>query len=108
MEMGQNLRGNRNCQENGKRFFATVKQCKILALRKNELLMRKKYEKTIDISLKCKKHGGPISVGDLNLLDGLDEKSMLLEISYLRATIALNIRQQQRVKLPDGKFKFDQ
>ena len=80
--------------------------------------MRKKCEKTMDILTKCKKHGVPISVGDLNLLDRLDEKSLLLEISYLRATIAPNIRLRlratiapnirlrRRVKLPDGKFKF--
>ena len=99
-----------------KNLLATVKQSKILALRKNALLIRKKWEKTMDILTKCKKRGGPISVGDLNLSDRLYEKSLLLEISYLRATIAPNIRLRatiapnirlrRRVKLPDGKFKF--
>ena len=89
-----------------KDFLGTVKQSKILASRKKELFIRKKCEKAMSILTKFKKHGGPISVGDLNLLDRLDEKSLLLEISYLRATIAPNIRQQRRVKLPDGKFKF--
>ena len=58
-----------------KDFLATVKQSKILALRKKELLMIKKCEKIVDILTKCKKHSVPISVGDLNLLDRLDEKS---------------------------------
>ena len=51
-----------------KDFLATVKQSKILALQKKELLMRKKYEKTMDTLTKCKGHGGPMSIGDLNLL----------------------------------------
>ena len=89
-----------------KDFLATIKQSKILALRKKELFMGRKCEKTMDILTKCKKHGGPISVGDLNLLDRLDKKSLLLDISYMRATIAPNIRLRRRVKLPDGKFKF--
>ena len=84
----------------------TAEQSKILALRKKELLMRKKCEKATDILTKCKKHDGSIFVADSNLLDKLDEKSLLVEICYLRATIAPNIRQQRRVKLPDGKFKF--
>ena len=58
-----------------KDFLATAKQSKILALRKKELLMIKKCEKIVDILTKCKKHSVPISVGDLNLLDRLDEKS---------------------------------
>ena len=89
-----------------KDFLATIKQSRILTLRKKELLIRKKCKKTMHILTKCKKHDGPISVDDINLLDTLDEKSLQLEISYLRATIAPIIRQQPRVKLPDGKFKF--
>ena len=72
-------------------LLATLKQSKILALQKKELLIRKKCKKNMDILTKCKKHGGPTSVGDLNLLDRLDEKSLIQEISYFCATIAPNI-----------------
>ena len=41
MEMGQNLRGNRNCQENGERFLATVNESKILALQKEGIAHEK-------------------------------------------------------------------
>lgn len=89
-----------------KDFIATVKQSKLLALQKKEMLKKKKSEKTLKILTQCKKHGGPISADDLNLLDKLDEKSLLLEISYLRLTITPDIRQRRKVKLPNGKFKF--
>jgi len=36
----------------------------------------------------------------------MNEKQLLSEIAYLRATIAPNIRQQRRIKV-NGKFKME-
>ena len=90
-----------------KDFLATVKLSKVLALQKKEELKKKKCMKTMCILSKCKSHGGPVSLSDLDeTLDNLDEKQLLLEVAYLRATIAPDIRQKRRVKTVDGKFKF--
>ena len=95
-------------QKMEKHFLATVKQSKVLALQKKEELKKKKRDQTMNILAKCKVHGGPVTVADLDdLLDKLDNKQLLLEFAYLRATVAPDIRQKRRVKILDGKFKFE-
>ena len=49
-----------------------------------------------------KDHGGPVTLNTLDTLSNLNEKQLLQEISYLRQTIAPNIRQMRCVKA-DGK-----
>ena len=91
-----------------KHFLATVKQSKVLALQKKEELKKKKRDKTMNILAKCKVHGGPVTVADFDdLLDKMDNKQLLLEIAYLRATVAPDIRQKRRVKMLDRKLKFE-
>ena len=77
-------------------FLATVKQAKQLALLKKEQLKKKKNEKTI-----------PITPNGIELLESLTEQELLTEISYLRNTVAPNIRQRRRVKTDDGKYKME-
>ena len=88
-------------------FLATVKQAKLLVLRKKEQLKKRKGEKLLEILGKCKCHGGPITPDEISILDKLSEKELLLEISYLRLTVAPNIRQRRRVTLPTGKYKYE-
>lgn len=48
-------------------------------------------------------HGGPVTPANLDLLDKLNQQQLVLEIRYLRASVAPNIR--ERFKLPSGKFQ---
>lgn len=72
-----------------KDFLETVKLAQHLALTKKEDLKRK----------------GPVTASCLGLLDTLNEKQLLLEITYLRLTVSPDIRQKRRV-LVDGKIRF--
>ena len=88
-------------------FLATVKQTKHLALEKKRTAQKKKSEKLLEIFKICKSHAGPVTPGEINILDNLSEKQLLLEISYLRLTVAPNIRQRRRVTLPSGKYTYE-
>ena len=48
-------------------------------------------------------HGGPLAISNIKLLDTLTESQVLLEIRFIRQTMNPNIRQQRKVKVPDGK-----
>ena len=61
----------------------------------------------LEILKNCKSHAGPVTPGEINILDNLSEKQLLLEISYLRLTVAPNIRQRRRVTLPSGKYTYE-
>ena len=43
----------------------------------------------------------------IDILDELDEKQLLAEVGYLRATIARDIRQMRRVKVDGGRFRME-
>ncbi len=88
-------------------FLATVNSAKKLALRKKEDLKKKKATKTLAVLERCKQHGGPMTPNNLAALSQLNEGQLLAEISYLRLTIAPDIRQMRRVKGTDGKFKME-
>ena len=74
----------------------------LLVLAKKEK-KRIKMEKAYKLLDQCKVHGGPISPDNLEHLDNLTEKQLILEIRYLRITVAPNIR--ERRKLRSGKFE---
>ena len=61
--------------------------------------------KTLVILDKCKAHGGPVTLSSLNILDKLSETQLSTEISYLRHTIAPDIKQKQRIKV-EGRYKM--
>ena len=86
-------------------FIATVRATKKIALVKKEKLKLEKSLKTLNQLQICKEHGGPITPDCVDMLDKLDNKKLLAEISYLRLTTAPNVRQMKRVKV-DGKFKM--
>ena len=60
-------------------------------------------EKAYQLLDQCKVHGGQISPDNLDNLDNLTEKQLILEIRYLWITVAPNIR--ERRKLRSGKFE---
>ena len=86
-------------------FVAHVKYCQDQALKKKELLKKKKIHKTHQQLFQI--HGGPITPSTINRLKKLNEKQLLAEIGYLRATVAPDIRQKRRVKLANGRYKFE-
>lgn len=88
-------------------FIATVKQSNRLALLQKEKLKKKKNQKKMNILEKCKSHGGPVTPSEMDLLDKLSEEELILEISYLRLTIAPNIRQRRRTAQANGKYKME-
>lgn len=88
-------------------FLATVKIANKLAQHKKQELKEKKTRKTLAVLEICKQHGGPITPTSLDLLSKLNGKQLLDEISYLRMTIAPDIRQKRRVKAGEGKFKME-
>ena len=91
-----------------KEFLAKVSLSKKLALYKKEQLKKKKTSKTLAVLEKCKQHGGPMTPNSLDVLPKLSEKQLIAEISYLRMTVAPDIRQKRRVKALNGKFKMEQ
>ena len=84
-----------------KDFVETVKATKKIALIKKEKLKLEKTRKTFNTLEQCKKHGGPITPGCIELLEQLNNMQLLLEIGYLRLTTSPNIRQMRRVKQND-------
>ena len=54
---------------------------------------------------KVRHHRKPISLGNIDILEHLDTKAFLEEISLIRATIEPNIKQKQRIKQGTG-YRF--
>ena len=51
-----------------------------------------------------KKEGGPLTPSDIDRMETMDQKQLLQQIKYLRATVAPNIKQQR--KTLEGKFSL--
>ena len=75
-------------------YLLTVKMSKRLTLMKNAELKKKKQAKALKLLETCKCHLGPMTPNCLVRLQYLIEKEILSEISYLRVTIAPDIRQK--------------
>ena len=89
-----------------KGLLKTIETQKVLALEKKKQLKRKHTAKTFTVLEKCKKHGGPVTTDSLQLLQMLNMEELLSEVSYLRYTVAPNIRQMRRERAETGKFKM--
>ena len=86
-----------------KEYQQKVKNSQDLMVMAKKEKKRIKLEKTYKLLDQCKLHQGPVSPDNLDILDDLDEKQIMLEIRYLRITTCPNIR--ERFKLPSGKFQ---
>ena len=69
-------------------------------------VQKQKNLKTLKVLKDCKKHGGPVTQGDIEILDSSSESQLLREICYLRLTVAPDIRQRRRVKLDNVQIKM--
>ena len=90
-----------------KDFIATVNLTKTLSLAKKEEKKKKKNERYLRTLDSCKEHGGPVTSSTLDKLDDLQYQELLSEVSYLRLTIAPEIKQQRRVKDANGRYKME-
>ena len=50
----------------------------------------------IDLRSKSMNHGGPLVPGTMHLLPTLNKEQLLLEVRYLRATVAPEIKERQK------------
>ena len=58
----------------------------------------KKVARTLKILEKLKKHGGPITADSIDLLDNLSEDQLVAEVTYLKLTIAPDLKLKKRVR----------
>ena len=105
-----------------KDFIATVQAARGLAIVKKEELKRQKNSKTFKVLEDCKKHEGPVTQADIEVLDLLSESQLNMNLqrksryfcfiffnmihkcstkiseSYLRLTVAPDICQRRCIK----------
>ena len=96
-----------NVKKEERNFIHTVKNANRLSVLKKEELKKKKSVKVLKLLDTCKAHSGPVTPTSVDILDGLNDKQLLAEVCYLRATIAPDIRQMRRVKAADGRFRME-
>jgi hypothetical protein len=85
-------------------FLNKVQATKTLALKEKEKKKNKKNQRTIEALAKCKEHGGPMTEKDVDKIETMNEKQLKQEISYLRLTVAPNIRQRSK---EEGNFSVE-
>lgn len=88
-------------------FLAIVKVTKKLVLMKREDIKKRKTQKTMHQIDIWKQHGGPATPNSLDILEHLTKKSAIGEVSYLRLTIAPDIRQMRRVTAAEGRYRME-
>ena len=63
----------------------------------------------VKLTTLCQGHGGPLSAENISLLEGLNEKEVIAEVTLLKATVANEIKLRKRIPDPanSGKFKME-
>ena len=56
-----------------------------------------KKAKAPGLLAQCRQHGGPLSTDNSDLLNRLTDKEVVLEVQYLKATIAKDLKLKKRV-----------
>ena len=79
-------------------FLERVKLTKHMAMKTKQIAKQRKIARAIKLLSECRKHGGPVCVVNLSLLDTLNEIQVIAEVTYLKATIASEIKLRERVK----------
>ena len=76
---------------------------------KAKQLYQEKSASALALFAQCRKHGGPLSPYNAALLDSLSNEQVLLEMKYLKATIAADLKLKNRITDPQTKkYKFIQ
>ena len=89
-------------------FLAQVKITKTLAAAAKKAAKEKKVRRAFKLGSECLGHGGPVTAENLQLLNTLSEKEIILEVSYLKATVASELKLRKRIQVPEsGKYKME-
>lgn len=84
-----------------------IKNHKQLGIQAKQTAKLKKNVRIVSLTQDCGKHGGPLNSENICLLETLSYKQTILETRLLKATRFPDIRMKYRVRLPNGKFKFE-
>ena len=57
----------------------------------------RKSAKALGLLAQCRQHGGPLSTDNSDLLNRLTDKEVVLEVQYLKATIAKDLKLKKSV-----------
>ena len=79
-----------------KEFYDKVQAVSDLAIEAKKKKKQDKHIKTMKILEKCKAHGGPLTLSDINVLDTLSDEEVILEAKYLKKTAAPNLRLKRK------------
>ena len=70
-------------------------------------MKKNKIARMLKLAESCRVHGGPVTDKNLNILPTLTQKQLLTEVSFLKATVAKEIKMKRRVKdKVSGKFSY--
>ena len=84
-----------------------VRASKLMILKAKRLLKEKKNARALNLLAKCREHGGPLSTDNHDLLNSLTYEQIVTETSYLKATIAHDLKLKRRVKdSVNNKYRF--
>ena len=92
-------------REIGRKYFEALNIMKAVSLAAKEKKKVDKKVKAMELLEKCKKWGGPVTEQSIESIKNLDADRLLIEVRYLRATIAPNIREKR--KEGNTFIKFD-
>ena len=69
-------------------FLARVTLAKRAKEKGREMIKKRKLNRAHKLFGVCQAHEGPVTASSLDLLDKLEEKDLIVEVSYLKATTA--------------------
>jgi len=85
-------------------FTSTVAMAREAMVDKRKKAKRKKALRLVNLIEECKKHGGPVERKSIGILDALEEKQVLAEMSVLRA-MGSDVKSKRKVQ-SGGKSCF--
>ena len=80
-----------------KEFFSRVKLAHRQASIARYAVKQRRMARALQLARNCQVHGGPVTAYNLDLLETLDENQIIQEVSYLKATIASELKLKKRV-----------
>ena len=88
-------------------FLQKGKATKALSQKSKLMTKLKRKSRALDILTKCRSHAGLFSRDNMQLLESLTYDELVCEVSYLKATIAKDLRLKHKVKTRvENKYKF--
>ena len=68
-------------------FMQRVRLTKHMALKSKEIAKQRKVARAAKLLSECRKHGGPVSVDNLSLLDNLNENQLISDLRMFSANV---------------------